>query len=98
MSSNFPSGHPRSDEPIEFVRLLDELEDAAVGEGLLGTSRELCLRHYLASPRAFKVVLRRAIEQGTTSPIGMLVWKCKAGEVQRTERALALEADESVAF
>jgi hypothetical protein len=92
--------HPPSDnpsrstpEPIEFVELLDELEDAANGEGLLGASREDCLRHYLASPRAFKMVFRRAMEQGTINPIGMLVWKVRHGEVQRTERALAREAE-----
>jgi hypothetical protein len=90
------SVHPP--EPIEFARLMDELEDLANGEAIAGVNRELCLRHYLYSPRAFKLVFRRAIEQGTQSPIGMLVWKVKHGEVQRTERSLARQPDEGVPF
>jgi hypothetical protein len=98
MSAHSPSGRPSRTEPNEFLTLVNEIEDVSNGDGLLGANRELCLRQYIAAPQAFKVVVQRAIEQATTSPIGMLVWKIKHGEVQRRERALARQADESVPF
>jgi hypothetical protein len=85
------SPHPshRTEEPKAFLALVQEIEDADFGETLRGTNREFALDKFLYSRRAFAIVLRRAIEQGSRSKIGMLVWKLRAGEVEKTERALA---------
>jgi len=49
------------------------------------------LRSFVEFPRAFATVVHRAIDQASPppdgSPIGLLVWKVRHGEVQKTERA-----------
>jgi hypothetical protein len=88
-SSTSPHPSHRTKEPKAFLALVQEIEDADFGETLRGKNRDDCLERFLYSARAFAIVLRRAIEQGSRSKIGMLVWKVRAGEVEKTERALA---------
>jgi hypothetical protein len=86
-------------EPKAFTSLIEEIEDADFGETLRGKNRADCLKAFHLSPRAFAIVVQRAIEQGTRSKIGMLVWKIKAGEHLKTERALQRQdAEASVEF
>jgi hypothetical protein len=85
------------DEPQDFIRLVDEVELAAGGEILRGSGRADCLRAYLEHPRAFGVVVHRAIDQADAppngSPIRLLVWKVRHGEVEKTSRAAARAAE-----
>jgi hypothetical protein len=71
----------------EFLRLIEPLEVAA-DRALDGMAREKARKAWQTYPRGFEVVARRAFNQATRNPVGLLLWMLDRHHHEAADRAL----------
>jgi hypothetical protein len=71
----------------EFLRLIEPLEVAA-DRVLDGRNREKARAAWLAFPRGFEVVARRAFQQARTNAVGLMLWMVERRHHEAAERAM----------
>ena len=92
-----PAVHPEQSEPKGFLKAVEPLEFAA-DRALDGIGRQEALEAWKAFPRGFEVVARRALQQATRNPIGLMLWMLGRQHHEAAERALERASVEDLAL